>query len=48
MTVTDLVYRSAKLLTDEHGADARWIAARRSDDFLEQGDVEVKRLGYES
>jgi hypothetical protein len=45
MMVTDLdIYRSAKLLIDKHGVDARWVAARRSDEFLERGAVEGQKV----
>jgi hypothetical protein len=42
--VTDLdIYRVAKLLIDQRGADARWVAAIRSDELLEQGDIEGQK-----
>jgi hypothetical protein len=43
--VTDLdIYRSAKLLIDKHGVDARWVAARHSDEFLEQKAIEGRKV----
>jgi hypothetical protein len=33
------IYRSARLLIEKHGVDARWVAAMRSDSLSEQGDI---------
>ena len=39
--LTDLdIYRSAKLLIDQHGADALIEAARRADELLDAGDLD--------
>jgi len=34
------IWRSAKLLADQHGVDAAIHAAMKADHFLEQGDLE--------
>ena len=34
------IYRAAKLLIDQHGADAALNAAGRADQLLEDGDIE--------
>ena len=42
--VTELdILRSARVVLDQHGADALIHAARRADELLERGDVQ----GYE-
>ena len=39
--ISDLdVYRAAKQLVDQHGADATILAAMRADALLEEGDIE--------
>ena len=43
--ITDLdVYRSARVLIDQHGEDAPIWAAQRADATLEQGNLDGKRL----
>lgn len=37
------IYRSAKLLIDQHGEDARLEAAMRADKLLAKGDLDGKR-----
>ena len=34
------VFRAAKLLIDQHGADASLRAAERADEMLERGDLD--------
>ncbi len=42
---TDLdLYRSARLLIDQHGEDAARDAAMRADALLEAGDMEGRRV----
>ncbi len=42
--VDDLgIYRSAKLLIDQHGEDASLEAAMRADAMLEKGDLDGKQ-----
>ncbi len=38
------IYRSAKLLIDQHGEDAARHAAKRADALLEAGDMEGKAV----
>jgi hypothetical protein len=38
------IYRSAKILIDEHGDDAAIEAAMRADELLDQGDLEGQRV----
>ncbi len=38
------IYRSAKLLIDQHGEDAARDAAMRADALLEAGDMEGRRV----
>ena len=38
------IYRSAKLLVDQHGEDAPIFAARQADVCLEAGDLEGKAV----
>ncbi len=40
MTSDPDIYRAAKLLIDQHGADAGLRAAERADEMLERGDLE--------
>ena len=41
MTVRELdIWRAAKLLVDQHGADASIRAAQRADELLAAGDIE--------
>jgi hypothetical protein len=40
MTSDTDIYRSAKLLVDEHGADAPIHAVMRVDELIEAGDVQ--------
>ena len=41
MTIDDIdIYRSAKLLTDEHGDEAALIAIKRATEMLDAGDVD--------
>ena len=43
--VSDLdIYRSAKLLIDQHGDEAPIHAAMRADAFLDQGNLDGERL----
>ncbi len=43
--ITDLdIYRSAKVLIDQHGQDAPIWAAQKADAFLEQGNLDGERL----
>ncbi len=43
--VSDLdIYRSAKLLIDQHGDEAPIHAAMRADAFLDQGNLEGERV----
>ena len=43
--VSDLdIYRSAKLLIDQHGDEAPIHAAMRADAFLDQGNLNGQRL----
>ncbi len=45
MTVSDLdIFRSAKLLVDQHGAEAPIEAALRFDAMLEKGDLDGQRV----
>ena len=45
MTITDLdIYRSAKVLIDQHGEDAPIWAAQKADAMLERGNLDGKRL----
>ncbi len=37
------IYRSAKLLVDQHGEDASLEAAMRADKLLAAGDMDAKR-----
>ena len=39
MTSDSNIYRAAKLLIDQHGADAGLRAAERADQLLEAGDM---------
>ena len=44
-TVSDLdIYRSAKLLIDQHGEDAAIFAAQQADRCLEAGDLDGKAV----
>jgi hypothetical protein len=38
------IWRSAKLLIDLHGVDARTVAAMHSDEMLERGDIEGQKV----
>ncbi len=38
------IYRSAKLLIDQHGDEASIEAAMRADDLLDQGNMDGKRV----
>ncbi len=38
------IYRSAKLLIDQHGQDALLEAALRADELLDQGDLDGQRV----
>ncbi len=38
------IYRSAKLLIDQHGDSAATEAAMRADEFLDQGNMDGKRV----
>ncbi len=38
------IYRSAKLLIDQHGEDAAIFAAQRADKCLESGDLDGKAV----
>jgi hypothetical protein len=38
------IFHAAKLLIDQHGADAPVRAAQRADELLEEGDVEGSRV----
>ena len=38
------IWRSAKLLVDQHGADAPIRAAQRVDELLAEGDVEGRSV----
>ncbi len=38
------IYRSAKLLVDQHGQDSARHAAMRADALLEAGDMEGRRV----
>ena len=38
------IWRSAKLLVDQHGADAPIRAAQRADELLAAGDIEGRAL----
>ena len=38
------IYRSAKLLIDQHGEEAARHAAKRADALLEGGDMEGRRV----
>ena len=38
------IYRSAKLLIDQHGDEAPIHAAMRADEFLDQGNLDGERL----
>ena len=41
MTVPEIdIWRSAKLLVDQHGANAATVAAMRADELLDRGDVD--------
>ena len=43
--ITDLdIYRSAKVLIDQHGEDAPIWAAQKADAMLESGNLDGKRL----
>ena len=43
--ISDLdIYRSAKLLIDQHGDGATIEAAMRADEFLDQGIIDGQRL----
>ena len=43
--ISDLdIYRSAKLLIDQHGDGAAIEAAMRADEFLDQGIIDRQRL----
>jgi hypothetical protein len=45
MTVSDLdIYRSAKLLTDQHGDAASLHAANRCDEMLDKGDLDGRAV----
>ena len=45
MTVSNIdIYRSAKLLVDQHGAEAPIEAALRFDAMLEKGDLDGQRV----
>ena len=45
MTVSDIdVFRSAKLLVDQHGGEAPIEAALRFDAMLEKGDLDGQRV----
>jgi len=42
--LTDLdIYRSAKLLIDQHGPDTALEAARRADELRDKGDLDGQR-----
>ncbi len=38
------IYRSAKLLIDQHGDEASIEAAMRADEFLDQGNMDGQRV----
>jgi hypothetical protein len=38
-------YRAAKLIIDQHGADAALYAAGRADQLLDKGDTWARRSG---
>ncbi len=38
------IYRSAKLLVDQHGEDAPIFSAQQADRFLEAGDLDGKAV----
>ena len=38
------IYRSAKLLIDQHGDEASIEAALRADEFLDQGNIDGRRV----
>ena len=43
--ITDLdIYRSARVLIDQHGEDAPFWAAQKADAMLESGNLDGKRL----
>ena len=43
--ITDLdIYRSARVLIDQHGEDAPIWAAQKADAMLEKGNLDGKRL----
>jgi hypothetical protein len=44
MTSETDIYRSAKVLIDQHGDDAAIHAAQRADELLDQGDLEGRDL----
>ncbi len=45
MTVSDIdIYRSAKILVNQHGAEAPIDAAMRADAMLEKGDLDGQRV----
>ena len=46
MPISELdIWRSAKLLVDQHGADAPIRAAQRADKLLAAGDIEGRAVG---
>ena len=45
MTITDLdIYRSARVLIDQHGEDAPIWAAQKANTMLERGNMDGERL----
>ncbi|NKB44799.1 MAG: hypothetical protein GKS03_11035 [Alphaproteobacteria bacterium] len=44
MTSEKDIYRSAKLLIDQHGEDATTHASMRADELLEAGDIDGERV----
>ena len=48
MTSDPDIYRTAKLLIDQHGEEAATNAAGRADLLLEDGEWKVQRSGAES